>query len=114
VTASAALESGAVDLDETFDCSAQTIRVGRKTYRDHERLGVLTFREVIIHSSNVGTIQASAMIGEQTFYNMIKRYGFGERTGVDLPAEEKGLIRTPDKWTLPIAAFMSVPGSSKK
>jgi cell division protein FtsI/penicillin-binding protein 2 len=99
VTASAALESGAVDLDETFDCSAQVIRVGKKTYRDHAQMGLLSFRQVLIHSSNVGTIQAAEMIGKQTLYDMIKRYSFGIRTGIDLPAEERGLIRSPDQWT---------------
>jgi cell division protein FtsI/penicillin-binding protein 2 len=99
VTASAALESGAVDLDETFDCSAQVIQVGRKTYHDHTRLGVLSFRDVLVHSSNVGTIQAAGKIGEQTLYDTIQRFGFGSRTGIDLPAEEKGLIRPPGQWT---------------
>lgn len=99
VTFSAALESGSIDLEESFDCSEQVIRVGRKTYRDHERFGVLSFRQVLIHSSNVGTIQAAGKIGKNTLYNMIKRYGFGSRTGIDLPAEEKGLIRSPDQWT---------------
>lgn len=99
ITFSAALESRCVDLEDHFDCSAQVIKVGRKTYRDHERFGELSFRQVFIHSSNVGTIKAAGIIGENNLYSMIKKYGFGERTGIDLPAEEKGLIRPPDKWS---------------
>jgi cell division protein FtsI (penicillin-binding protein 3) len=99
ITASAALEARKVNLNDSFDCSKGFIRVAGKTIRDHELFGVLSFPEVIIHSSNVGTIQFGQLIGEEIFFKTIRAFGFGQKTGIDLPAEEKGIFRSLDNWT---------------
>jgi cell division protein FtsI (penicillin-binding protein 3) len=99
VTASAALENKSVRLHDVFDCTPGKIRVPGKTVWDHKKMGILTFPDVIIHSSNVGTIQIGEKIGGKNLYTMIKAYGFGEKTGVDLPAEEKGIFRPLENWT---------------
>ena len=99
ITASAALEARKVNLNDSFDCSKGFIRVAGKTIRDHELFGVLSFPEVIIHSSNVGTIQFGQLIGEEIFFKTIRAFGFGQKTGIDLPAEEKGIFRPLDNWT---------------
>jgi cell division protein FtsI (penicillin-binding protein 3) len=99
VTASAAIENRSVRLQDIFDCTSGKIRVPGKTVWDHKKLGILTFPEVIVHSSNVGTIQIGERIGKENLYAMIKAYGFGERTGIDLPAEEKGILRPMENWT---------------
>ncbi len=99
VTASAALENKCVRLQDVFDCTPGKIRVPGKTVWDHEKMGILTFPDVIIHSSNVGTIQIGERIGKENLYTMIKSYGFGEKTGIDLPAEEKGIFRPVENWT---------------
>ena len=62
-------------------------------------MGILTFPDVIVHSSNVGTIQVGERIGKDKLYTMINAYGFGKKTGIDLPAEEKGIFRPLDDWT---------------
>jgi membrane peptidoglycan carboxypeptidase len=51
-------------------------------------------------SSNVGAIKAGMRLGSEDFYDTIRRFGFGEKTGVGLPGEQGGLIRTPDSWSL--------------
>jgi cell division protein FtsI (penicillin-binding protein 3) len=99
VTVSAALEKGNFGLDEKFDCTPGYVVYAGNTFWDHERLGVLTFPEVFIHSSNVGTIFIGQRVGEENLYRTIKLYGFGQRTGVDLPAEERGLLNALEKWT---------------
>ncbi len=108
VTASAALEARKVNLTDSFDCSKGFIRIAGKTIRDHELFGVLSFPEVIIHSSNVGTIQFGQSIGEEIFFKTIKAFGFGKKTGIDLPAEEKGIFRPLDNWTQISAASLSI------
>lgn len=108
VTASAALEARKVNLTDSFDCSKGFIRVAGKTIRDHELFGVLSFPEIIIHSSNVGTIQFGQSIGEEIFFETIKAFGFGKRTGIDLPAEEKGIFRPLDNWTQISTASLSI------
>lgn len=108
VTASAALEARKVNLTDSFDCSKGYIRIAGKTIQDYELFGVLSFPEVIIHSSNVGTIQFGQLIGEEIFFKTIKAFGFGQKTGIDLPAEEKGIFRPLDNWTQISAASLSI------
>lgn len=107
VTASAALESGKVDFSDVFDCS-QILQRGRKVFRDHEEFETLAFPDVIIHSSNIGTIQIGERIGEQNLYDMIRTYGYGKKTGVDLPAEAPGLLNPIKDWTSISLASISI------
>lgn len=99
VTVSAAIENHSVRLDETFDCSKGYVVWGGNVFRDHQKFGVLSFPQVFIHSSNVGTIGVGQRIGEEDLFNTIKNFGFGQKTGIDLPAEEKGLLNPLEKWT---------------
>jgi len=98
VAAAAALDKGVVSYSDLFDCTAGFIKVGPLVIRDHERMGVLTFPKVLIDSSNVGTVKFAARLGMADFYAMIRRFGFGSRTGVDLPAEEPGRVRPVAEW----------------
>ncbi|GAB6182523.1 penicillin-binding protein 2 [Thermodesulfovibrio hydrogeniphilus] len=99
VTATAALEEAIVKTSTKFDCSAGYIEVGGKKVKDVHRNGVLTFEEVIQKSSNVGTIKIAMMLGRERLYNYIKKFGFGEKTGIDLPGEVSGYVRPPQKWS---------------
>lgn len=108
VTASGALEAKSINLNETFDCSKGSIYVAGKTIRDHHRFEILSFPEVIIHSSNVGTVLIGQRTGEDTIYQTIKAFGFGQKTGIDLPAEEKGIFRTLDRWTKISVSSLSI------
>lgn len=107
VTASAALESRSVSFSDVFDCS-QNLKKGGKIFRDHEDFETLAFPDVIIHSSNIGTIQIGERIGEQNLFNMIQSYGYGQKTGVDLPAEERGILNPIKKWTPISLASLSI------
>jgi cell division protein FtsI (penicillin-binding protein 3) len=99
VTLSAAIENHIVNSGETFDCTPGYIVYAGNTFWDHERLGVLDFSEVFIHSSNVGTIFIGQRVGEESLFRAIKQFGFGQRTGIDLPAEEMGLLNPLKRWT---------------
>jgi len=99
ITASAALESGKVNLKDQFDCSRGFISIAGNNIRDHKKFGTLLFPEVIIHSSNVGTIQVGQQTGEENLYKTITDFGFGQRTGIDLSAEENGIFRPINNWT---------------
>jgi cell division protein FtsI/penicillin-binding protein 2 len=98
VTAAAALEKGVVDYSDVFDCSAGAINVGGLTIRDHEHMGLLTFPKVLIDSSNVGTVKFAMRLDRTDFYATIKKFRFGERTGIDLPAEERGTVWPVASW----------------
>ncbi len=99
ITLSAALENKSVGFKETFDCTPGYVVYAGNTFWDHERFGILTFPEVFIHSSNVGTIFIGQRVGEENLFRTIKQFGLGQRTGIDLPAEERGLLHPLEKWT---------------
>lgn len=98
VTAAAARELADISFNTYYDCSQGFLVFGGTTVRDHVRMGVLSFPEVFIHSSNVGSIKIADQIGEENLYRMFKIFGFGEKTGIDLPGEESGIIHPLEKW----------------
>ncbi len=100
ITAAAALHEGVVDENEPIDCEGGTYRVANHTYQDWRLgFGVMPFRDVLANSSNVGTIKVCQRLAPQTFYSWIRDFGFGTRTGVDLPGEEPGRVAAPASWS---------------
>jgi cell division protein FtsI (penicillin-binding protein 3) len=99
VVGTAALEEGVFNLNSTFDCSRGSIEAGGKVVHDAHRHGLLTFKEVIQKSSNVGSIMIGMKLGKDTIYKYAKLLGYGEKTDIDLPGEVSGWIRKPDRWS---------------
>ena len=99
VAASAALEEGKASLDDTFFCEEGAFRIANHTLHDHKPHGELTFKEVIALSSNIGTVKIAQLLDEKVFFNFIKSFGFGAKTGVDLPGEVDGIARSPKNWS---------------
>ena len=98
VTAAAVRERNKVGFSELFDCSAGFIRVGGTTITDHKREHILSFPQVLIKSSNVGTVQFAQRLSEAEFIETIKAFGLGAKTGIELPAEEPGLVHPVGSW----------------
>jgi cell division protein FtsI/penicillin-binding protein 2 len=90
VSASAALERGTVTPEQRFDCTKYT--VGDKTYTDVHRFAVLSVREIFEHSSNVGMVQVGHTVPREALRETIVNFGFGRRTGIELPGERNGNI----------------------
>lgn len=99
VTLAAALEAGAVDPLDTFDCGHGAIRFGRTVIKDHRSFGDLTVRQIIAKSSNVGAIKIGQAAGPQAFYKTMRAFGFGRTTGIDLPSESPGILRPIERWS---------------
>lgn len=99
VIGTAALEEKIVTLETLFDCSSGYIEVGGKKIRDVHKNGVLTFKEVIQKSSNVGSTMIGLKLGKDRIYKYARTLGFGEKTGIDLPGEVSGWIKPPDRWS---------------
>ena len=98
VTAAAARASGRVGVGEIYDCRKGSILVGGAAVRDHKPLGILTFPGVFIESSNVGAIMIAQEIGARGLYDMVRTFRFGEKTGIDLPGEESGIVHPLSTW----------------
>jgi cell division protein FtsI (penicillin-binding protein 3) len=100
VTASALLEEGLVRLDEQIFCEhANWATVGHHVLHDHTPHGWLSFEEVIKYSSNIGTSKFAQRLPPETLYRYIRAFGFGRKTGVDLPGEVSGMIAPPARWS---------------
>jgi cell division protein FtsI (penicillin-binding protein 3) len=108
ITAAAALEERMVKPHERFDCSAGSIQVADRVIKDAHRNGVLTFTEIITESSNVGTIKVAQRLGKDRFAKYIDAFGFGKKTGVDLPGEIPGIARDPRLWSGVSLATISI------
>lgn len=99
IVSTAALEEGKVTPETRFDCSPGYIEVAGKRIKDVHKYGILTFREVLQKSSNVGAIKIGQILGGQKIYEYINRFGFGRKTGIDLIGEVSGTVRPFDKWS---------------
>ena len=97
-TAATALEEHLTTPDDLIDCMHGAIAVGKHRIRDHKPYGVLSVREVVVYSSNVGAVQLGFRIGKERFEKYIRTFGFGAPTAVDLPGEAKGLLRPSSQW----------------
>jgi len=67
--------------------------------RDHKPFGVLTVKEIMQYSSDVGAIKLGLRLGQERFANYIDRFGFGKTTNIDLPGEERGLTKPASRWS---------------
>ena len=99
VTASAAIEENAVKLTDKFDCENGAWAVGKRVLHDHRPHGILTFKEVIELSSNIGTVKVASVFGPEKMFKYMRLFGFYEKTGVDLPGEVVGMNRPLSAWT---------------
>jgi cell division protein FtsI (penicillin-binding protein 3) len=110
VTASAGLEEGVVTPSQVLDCGDGFIQIGSTQIHEHggNRYGRITFEQVMMHSSNVGAIRVGLALGQDRFYRYIRRFGFGERTGVTLPGEALGRVRPTAQWSQLSNASLSI------
>ena len=100
ITAVGVLEEGAVSEDDKFFCENGAFKTDYgRTVRDHEKLGLISFREVFGFSSNIGMVKVGYKLGKENLYRYCKKFGFGDPTGIDLPGEASGKVRPLDKWS---------------
>jgi cell division protein FtsI/penicillin-binding protein 2 len=99
VAAAAALNERKVRPDSSIFCENGLWNFGGTALHDHRAFSNLSVREILIKSSNIGAAKLGLSVGEQKFYEYIRRFGFGERTGIELPGEINGLIRSPKSWS---------------
>jgi cell division protein FtsI (penicillin-binding protein 3) len=98
VFAAAALEEGAVTPAEHFFCENGRFKFGKWWIRDSHPHGWLSFTEVIRYSSNICTAKVAARVGAARYYRYLRDFGFGQRTGVEVPGESRGILRPVESW----------------
>lgn len=95
----ASLEEGVIDENNRFYCENGSYAVADRIIRDVKEYEDLSFREIIKYSSNIGAVKISEILGKEKFYQYIQEFGFGSKTGIDLPGESSGILRNPEDWT---------------
>ena len=97
VAFSAAIERKLAKPDDKIDCQMGAITVAGRVIHDH-KYGTLTLSEALAKSSNVAAIKLGIRVGNESMYDFMTRYGFGSKTGLELPGETSGLIRRVERW----------------
>lgn len=97
ITAIAALEENLVNENSTFYCGG-SIQLADRTINCWELggHGAQTFPEIVQNSCNIGFIKVGEMLGKEKLYEYIKKFGFGELTGIDLQGETEGIVKIPE------------------
>jgi cell division protein FtsI (penicillin-binding protein 3) len=96
--AAAALEEGAMKPTTMVFGEHGRMTVANTVIHDHEKLGWVSFAQVIEKSSNIGAAKTGMALGGQRLYRYLEAFGFGQRTEIDLPGEGVGLVKNPKAW----------------
>jgi cell division protein FtsI (penicillin-binding protein 3) len=99
VTASAALEEKKITEEDVIFCENGSYKVGGRILHDHRPHGLLTFRQVIEESSNIGTVKVAQRLGQDKLYQYVRAFGFGSKLGIDISGEISGIINPPRLWS---------------
>ena len=99
VVIAAALNENAVTPASMFHCENGNFHYAGRTLRDVKAYGPLSVHDIMVKSSNIGCAKIAMQIGADTFHEYIRRFGFGERTGIGLPGEIHGIVRPRHSWS---------------
>src|SRR6201991_4933376 len=100
VTYAAAIDGAGVQPTDIVDCQNGAMTMYGRTLHDDrsDHFGQVTVQYALEHSSDVGAAKMALKLGNQKFYVYMRAFGFGDRSGIELPSETRGLLRAPKKW----------------
>lgn len=102
LTVSSAMELGYIHpnslISDTGKITIQGSTIKNYDYNRHPNPGMINLEYLFEHSSNVGSVNIALMMKPEEFYNMLKKFGIGSKTNVDLPGESPGLLPHWTRW----------------
>ncbi|MFI0347835.1 MAG: peptidoglycan D,D-transpeptidase FtsI family protein [Chthoniobacterales bacterium] len=100
VVTSGAMNEGIVNGNSTFFCEHGRFFYGGKFLKDAhgDYFGDLSVKDILVHSSNIGAAKIALKMGDAKYYEYVRRFGFGEKTKIQLPGEISGLVNPPSRW----------------
>ncbi|MCK4997965.1 MAG: penicillin-binding protein 2, partial [Anaerohalosphaera sp.] len=101
IIAAIALDVGSIGYTDQIYCEKGDYRgkgFGRIGEWDNHQFGNMTVRDILAESSNIGMAKIGQKMGKKKMYDGVKLFGFGRKTGIDLPGEDAGVVRDPGKW----------------
>ena len=99
VTLTAALETTKLRPETPINCGNGVLNLLGRVIHDTHAHGTLSMADVLAQSSNIGAIQIGLRVGDRELYHYVRKFGFGRKTGVDLPGESPGILRKVEAWT---------------
>ncbi len=85
-------------LEGVYKCTG-SIKVGNKRIKCWKTHGVINYSDVLKYSCNTALIDRTLSLDPRSFFSVIRNFGFGSMTGIELPGESKGLLRPSSQWT---------------
>ena len=98
VVASGALNEGTVNEKTSIYCENGAFAYGGRILRDHHGYGSMGVFDILVKSSNIGSAKMALMMKDAKYYEYVRRFGFGEKSGIELPGEIPGLVNPPHRW----------------
>ncbi len=98
VTISAAMETTNFTPGTIINCGNGVMTLFSRVIHDSHSYPALPVEDVLAKSSNIGAIRIGMQVGTKNLYDYIRRFGFGRRTGIELPAEAPGMLRPLKRW----------------
>lgn len=99
ITLTGAIENGVATPDQMVDCQMGQILVAGRVIHDWKKFGMLSVRQILANSSDVGAIKLALRLGGPKFYDTARAFGIGQSTGIELPGENRGLLRPIENWS---------------
>lgn len=100
IVVAAALDRGFIREVDSFDCERGAYRMGPRVLHDHHRYGVLSLKDVLVKSSNIGMAKIGEKLANPALHDVLSQFGFGRRTGIELPGELEGTLHPLSRWTI--------------
>jgi len=111
VTYSAAIDAAGVEPTDIVDCQGGAITLYGRTIHDDvsdRGMGKVTVQRALERSSDVAAVKLALKLGNDKFYQYMRAYGFGDRSGIELPSETRGLLRSPRRWSATSIGSMAI------
>ena len=93
------LDQHVLSPEDVFDCEHGEYRMGRRVLHDHHPYGALNLTDVLVKSSNIGMAKIGERLQNQKLFEASALFGFGRKTGIELPGELPGILRPLKRWT---------------
>lgn len=99
VTMAAALSDGMKKMNDIVFCENGKFKLYGHEINDSEKMGWQSFRNVFVNSSNIGTAKIARELGKDRLFVASRNFGFGNKTGIELPGEVSGMLKKPAEWS---------------
>jgi len=93
-----ALKKGVITPNTKFDCESGSMKVGRFIIHDSHPHDILSVKDILVKSSNIGTVKIIEKVESKDFYDFVKDLHFGQRYKINVPGQERGLVKRLKRW----------------